>query len=82
MGNNIIQLSNIIDIALQYKHNIVFKKKLTFFNLKIIENFFNKYHNNNIVADKYNFHDYTMRYKINILDENIKIRNNLLVKAF
>ena len=35
LGNNIIQLSNVIDIALFYKHNICFKTTHEFFNVKI-----------------------------------------------
>lgn len=82
LGNNIIQLKNIIDIALLYKHNIVFKTNLRFFNLQIIEDIFKQYNNNIIVTDKYNFHNYTSRYKIKIPDKNIKIRNNLLKRIF
>jgi len=82
LGNNIIQLINIIDIALLYKHNIVFKTNLIFFNLRFLENIFKQYNNNDIITDKYNFHNYTNRYKIKLSNKNIKIRNNLLKKAF
>ena len=45
-GNNIKQLSNIIDIAIAYKHNIKINvKKLIFFDLSVIEKYFNKYNN-------------------------------------
>ena len=56
LGNNIMQLSNIIDIAIAYKHNIKINvKKLNFFDLSVIEKYFNKYNNNEIITDKYNF---------------------------
>ena len=52
-GNNIIQLSNIIDIAIKYKHNIKINvKKLNFFDLYVIEKYFNKYNNSEKITDK------------------------------
>ena len=73
LGNNIIQLKYIIDIALLYKHKIVFKTNLRFFNLQIIEDIFKQYNNNIIVTDKYNFHNYTSRYKIKSLIKILKL---------
>jgi|TARA_B110000116_G_scaffold268454_1_gene282540 transcriptional regulator len=53
LGNNIRQLSNIIDIAIAYKHNIKINvKKLNYFDLSVIEKCFNKY-NNNEIKQKY-----------------------------
>ena len=42
LGNNIIQISNVIDIALYYQDEISFNVNHTFFDLKIIENYFKK----------------------------------------
>ena len=55
-GNNIKSLSNIIDIALVYKHNVIFNVKHSLFNLKIITDYFSKYNNNEIITDNYNFY--------------------------
>ena len=43
LGNNIVQLSNIINIAITYKHNIIFNVKHKYFDLSVITNYFNKY---------------------------------------
>ena len=41
LDNNIIQLSNIIDIAIAYKHNIKINvKKIPFFDLSVINSAF------------------------------------------
>lgn len=77
LGNNIIQLSNIIDIAIAHKHNIIFNVKHKFFNLSIIKDYFNKYNNSKIITDKYNFF-----YKKKLLFKNIEERNKILQKAF
>lgn len=45
LGNNIVQLSNIIDIAITYKHNIVFNVNHKLFDLSVIQKYFNKYNN-------------------------------------
>ena len=56
LGNNIIQLSNILDIAILYKHNILFyKMKSTFFDLDIISKYFSKFDNETILRNKYGF---------------------------
>ena len=84
LGNNIIQLSNIIDIALEYKHNIKINvKKLQFFDLSIIKDYFSKYNNSEIITDEYNFFyknklPFSHETFINHIDE----RNKLLNKAF
>ena len=84
LGNNIIQLSNIIDIAIAYKHNIKFNvKKLNFFDLSVIEKYFNKYNNSEILTDKYNFY-YGSRlpFSNDIFKQNVEERNKILQKAF
>ena len=59
LGNNIKQLSNVIDIAIAYKHNIKINvKKIDFFDLSVIEKYFNKYNNSVIIRDKNNFFFY------------------------
>ena len=87
LGNNIIQLSNIISIAIAYKHNIkinpVINKLLKFFDLSVIEKYFNKYNNSEIITDKDNFF-FTSRlpFPNDIFKQNIKERNKILQKAF
>lgn len=51
LGNNICQISNVIDICIYYKHNVIFNVKHPLFNLKLIENYFSKYNNSEKVAD-------------------------------
>lgn len=84
LGNNIIQLSNIIDIAIAYKHNIKINvKKLNFFDLQIIEKYFNKYNNIEIITDKNNFfYQNKLPFTNEIFKQNIEERNILLQKAF
>ena len=55
LGNNIQQIFNVISIALFYEQDIYFKVNHTFFDLKVIENYFNKYKNSKNITDKYNF---------------------------
>ena len=85
LGNNIIQLCNIIDISIAYKHNIKFNvKKLNFFDLSVIENYFNKYNNSKILKDnKYNFFNRRiLPFPDDIFKQNVEERNQLLKKAF
>ena len=84
LGNNIIQLRNIIDIAIAYKHNIKINvKKLNFFDLSVIEKYFNKYNNNEIITDKYNFfYSSKLPFSNDIFKQNIEERNKILQKAF
>jgi len=49
LGNNICQLFHIIDIALFYNHNVCFNVEHKFFDLKIIEEYFNQYKNDIIL---------------------------------
>ena len=83
LGNNIIQLSNIIDIALTYKHNIIFNVKHSLFNVKIITNYFSKYNNSEIVTDKFNFfYKNKLPYSNEIFELNKEERNKILKEAF
>tara|TARA_E500000178_G_scaffold251967_1_gene248570 strand:- start:592 stop:774 length:183 start_codon:yes stop_codon:yes gene_type:complete len=50
LGNNIAQLVNIIDIAIYFNHNVTFKKKHYFFNVLVIQNYFSKNNNNEILT--------------------------------
>ena len=83
LGNNIRQLSNIIDIALTYKHNIIFNVKHSLFNVKIITNYFSKYNNSEIVTDKFNFfYKNKLPYSNEIFELNKEERNKILKEAF
>ena len=55
LGNNIISLCNIMNIALHYKHNIIFKVDHKLLNVSIIEDYFSEYNNDEILTDKTNF---------------------------
>tara|TARA_B100001758_G_C18297928_1_gene550727 strand:+ start:293 stop:1024 length:732 start_codon:yes stop_codon:yes gene_type:complete len=83
LGNNIIQLSNMIDIALTYKHAIKFRISHRLFNIKIIEDYFSKYNNSDLVTDKYNFY---YKNKLPYLNETYQLhseeRNKILKEAF
>ena len=83
LGNNIIQFSNIIDIAIAYKHNIKINVSLNFFDLSIIEEYFKDYDNREIITDKFNFYyNERLPFPNDIFKQNIQERNNLLKKAF
>jgi hypothetical protein len=88
LGNNIIQLSNIIHIAIAYKHNIKFNiKKIKFFDIIVIEKYFNKYNNSKIITDKNNkssffFDKNLMPFPKDIFIQNIEETNQILQKAF
>lgn len=85
LGNNIIQLSNIIDIAIAYKHNIQINvKKLNFVDLSVIEKYFSKYNNSKKIRnDRYNFYySNKLKFPKKIFTQNIEERNKLLQKAF
>ena len=89
LGNNIVQLSNIIDIAIAYKHNIKINvKKIQFFDLSVIENYFKKYNNSEKITDKNNFFSWSkLPFSKDIIERiveerNVEERNKLLQKAF
>ena len=84
LGNNIIQLSNLIDIAISYKHNIKINvEKLVFFDLSVIENYFSKYNNSQKITDPHNFfYETRLPFSRNIFKQNAEQRNEILQKAF
>lgn len=87
LGNNIIQLSNIIDIAIAYKHNIKINvKKLKFFDSSVIEKYFDKYNNSEIITDKNNsaffFYNTKLPFNKEIFKQNAEERNQILKQAF
>ena len=84
LGNNIRQLSNIIDIAIAYKHNIKINvKKLNFFDLSVIEKYFSKYNNSEIIIDRNQFfYSSKLSFPKEIFKQNIEERNKILQKAF
>ena len=88
LGNCIIQLNNIIAIAIAYKHNILFKKKHSLFNLKLITDYFSKYDNKEIIdksiAPKWNFFSWAeLPYPKEIFYiQNIEEINKIIKEAF
>ncbi len=81
LGNNIAQLVNIIDIAIYFNHNVTFKKKHYFFNVLVIQNYFSKNNNNEILTWDF-FWDIRAQIPKEILDENTEKRNKILKDAF
>lgn len=81
LGNNIIQLSNIIHIALYKEHNVLFKVKHELFDLKIITDYLNKYNNEKKITDRCNFF-YRKDFSKEIFKENIEETKKLLKEAF
>ena len=84
LGNNIIQLKHIIHIAIAYKHNVKINVgKLNFFDLSVIERYFDKYKNSEIVTDSSHFY-YTSKlpFSDDIFNQNIEERNKILQEAF
>ena len=84
LGNNIRQLSNIIDIAIAYKHNIKINvKELNVFDFSVIEKYFNKYNNSEIITDNNNFfYSSRLPFSNDIFKQSIEERNKILQKAF
>lgn len=82
LGNNIIQICNIIHIAIAYKHNIKFNVKHEFFDFSVIEKYFNKYNNNEIITNTNFFLIDRLPFSNNIFKQNIEERNQILQKAF
>jgi hypothetical protein len=54
-GNSVIQLINILHIAISLNHNIKELKKHDFFDIGIINNILNNKENNNIIQDNHEF---------------------------
>lgn len=83
LGNNITQLSNIIDIAIVYKHNIKINVKHKFFDISVIEKYFNKYNNDEIIKDGNQFYfSSKLPFPNDIYKQNIEERNKILQQAF
>ena len=84
LGNNIIQLKNVIQIAFHYKHKILFRCSHPFFDVRIIERYFSNNVNNQPITDKNHFF---YRSKIKhispkVFQHNNKETINLLKHAF
>jgi hypothetical protein len=83
LGNNIIQLSNVIDIAIAFKHNIKINAKCRFFDLSVIEKYFNKYNNSEIITDDYNFfYSSKLPFSNDIFKQNFEERHKILQESF
>ena len=83
LGNNIIQLSNAIHIAIAFKHNIKINVQHRFFDFSLIEKYFNKYNNSEIITDGYNFfYKSKLPFSNAIFKQNIEEKNKILQKAF
>ena len=87
LGNNIIQLENLIKIAIFYKHQINFENNTTyhpFFNTKIIEEYFINNNNDELLADCNHFYYPNRLKKIpsEVFNKNDEETYNLLKKAF
>tara|TARA_B110001469_G_C9544175_1_gene270136 strand:- start:96 stop:875 length:780 start_codon:yes stop_codon:yes gene_type:complete len=81
LGNNIIQLSNIIDIAIEYKHNIIFKNTSHYlFDISVIENYFKKYNNNEKIISEF-FDNNSLPYPKDIFTKHTEERNKILKNA-
>ena len=84
LGNNIIQLSNIIHIAIAFKHNIKINVQHKFFDVSLIEKYFNKYNNSEIITDDKNlfFRNSKLSFPNAIFEQNIEEKNKILKNAF
>ena len=84
LGNNIIQLKNVIQIAFYYKHKILFRFPHPFFDVRIIQSYFRNNVNNQPITDEYNFF-YGKKIKHispKAFQHNNKETINLLKRAF
>lgn len=82
LGNNIIQLSNIIYIAIFYKQNIIFKRKHHLLNVDTITKYLSKYKNNKNLTDRGDFFESKSTYPKEVFEQNVEEVNNLLKEAF
>ena len=84
LGNNIIQLSNVIDIAMAESHYIAFKVPAhPFFDLSLIERYFSEAKNEKVITDEDNFfYKHRLPYPQSVFERNATPRNALLKKAF
>ena len=100
LGNNIKQLKNVIDIAIAYKHNIIISAEsgasrcvtacgvdvVKFFDLSVIERYFNKYNNTENIKDNGDNHVFfnienDSLFPKEIFTQNAEERNKLLKKS-
>ena len=81
LGNNIIQLSNIIHISLFYKQNVLFKIKHYLFNVDTIEKYLDKYKNDKILTDKGDFFESKSTYPKEVFEQNIKEVNQIMKQS-
>jgi len=87
LGNNIIQVSTAIDMALFYKCTISFPNSPNYkglFNFDIISDYFNKtvtYKKNEIITDDMNFFGPLLE-DVVVSEENYKIKADLLKESF
>lgn len=69
-----------IDICIYYKHNIVCNVKHSLFDVSIIEKYFIKYDNKEIINNKYFFYKDSLPYPIQIYKKNIIDVSNRYIK--
>ena len=84
LGNNIIQLKNVIQIAFYFKYKIYFRCSHKFFDIRIIEKYFSNNENNKPITDVYNFFDRSKMKNIppEVFKKNNKEAIDLLKHAF
>ena len=83
LGNNIIQIGNIIAIAIEYKHPVKFKKKHDLLDVSIIEKYFENYNNDEIIRDNLNYFCIkNLPFPITIFSKNVEERCKILREAF
>ena len=83
LGNSIQQLSNAIDLAIAYKHNIKFNVRHGLFNLSVIERYFKKYNNSDKITDiDQFFYRQKLPYPPDTFTRNSEERNKILQESF
>lgn len=83
LGNNIIQLSNMIDIALEYKVNICLNRPHPLFDVTVIEKYFDKYKcSDNKELVNFFYYKEKLPFPLEIYNNNKQERNKLLYSAF
>ena len=82
LGNNIIQLSNIIHISLFYKQNVCFKRKHYLFNVNTITKYLSKYKNDKNLTDRGDFFESKSTYPKEVFEQNIEKVNEIMKQSF
>lgn len=85
LGNNIIQLSNLIDIAIAFRHNIRFDaKKHSLFDISVIQKYFDKYQNTDKITDPKDhfFYKQLLPFPEETFTQHAEERNQILREAF